>query len=1150
MERSGKKQGSEVSSSQATKSREGATDLPIPPNLRAKLEAFQQRLWSVKIGEGALAGLLGLGISYLLVFILDRFIDTPTLLRYAILAVGFAVPAIGLPLRWYRWVKKQRTLEQVARLLKKRYPRLGDELLGIVELARSPAAGASPALVEAAMKQVDERIADQDFDDAVPAKRYGIWLASAISTLALAGLLLFLVSDASQNALARWISPWKAVERYTFAQLEPDAEKIIVPYAESFDLESELSKSTAWKPEKATVKLPGKTRLSSPRENDVYAFEVPPQKDEGELKLRVGDHLSEITVTPLARPELTDLVARLRLPDYLRYESDPVIPIRGGTVSVVQGARATFIGTASRELAEVQSGDFDATIDGTAFSTIPVEVTEPITKTISWSDIHGLRAKAPLELKVVPIEDEKPDIFASQLTKEKVVLVDEVVSFDLAASDDFGVKQIGLEWYGENGAGKSGPSTKGEKPVAAGEPEKKNLESRATFSAAREGLEPQTIQVRAFAADYLPHRERSYSPTFVLHILSPDQHADWLTREFGKWFRNTREVYEREQQLHEMNRSLREMSAKELDSPEMRRRLKEQSSAESSNARRLDALTGAGRDLVRQATKNDEFHAERLESWATMMRSLDKLAKKRMPSVADLLQQASRAEGAQSGKSGDSKESPQDSQQTSNSNGQTDEQSKESKGKKSEKEGAPSAPSVSSKNQPTSKPGKPGDSDGEKPKGPKAPSISDLESEFAKKEDDPKGAQPGEKKKSSAGTLRLPQTTLGAAPGADDEKKPEAPESPAQEKLDEAIKAQSDLLAEFAKVTDQLQEILSSLEASTFVKRLKAASRRQTELAKNLNTTLQSGFGLPKTRIEQNFRDIGERVAESQVEQSGLIYDIQTDLEAYYQRKQDDIFLNVLKQMKDLAVVTNVKMIGRDSEGNLSGRSIVASEYWADTLDRWAEELVGASQCKSCKGGSKDSLPPEIVLKIMKVLQEEMYLRDETRELQSARPALSPDVFRSKAEPLETTQAELRQRIDDVIGEIFTLDNAREQFGKELQLLTLVSDVMREARAVLARPDTGPEAIAAETEAIELLLQSKRQSKNNGGGGGGSNPDGGGSAQGGGASLTDIQSGPAGEGESAPLSRKVDQSTGKAGRELPEEFRRGLDTYFNELESN
>ena len=108
---------------------------------------------------------------------------------------------------------------------------------------------------------------------------------------------------------------------------------------------------------------------------------------------------------------------------------------------------------------------------------------------------------------------------------------------------------------------------------------------------------------------------------------------------------------------------------------------------------------------------------------------------------------------------------------------------------------------------------------------------------------------------------------------------------------------------------------------------------------------------------------------------------------------------------------------------------------------------------------------------------------------------------------------------------------------------------MRQSRAVLSRPDTGPEAIAAQTEAIELLLQSKRQNK--GGGGGGSNPGGGGAASNGGASLTDIPTGgQTGESDSAPSSREVDQSTGKAGRELPEEFRRGLDTYFNALESN
>ena len=50
---------------------------------------------------------------------------------------------------------------------------------------------------------------------------------------------------------------------------------------------------------------------------------------------------------------------------------------------------------------------------------------------------------------------------------------------------------------------------------------------------------------------------------------------------------------------------------------------------------------------------------------------------------------------------------------------------------------------------------------------------------------------------------------------------------------------------------------------------------------------------------------------------------------------------------------------------------------------------------------------------------------------------------------------------------------------------------MDEATEILARPETGSPAIAAETEAIELLLQSKRINPK-GGGGGGSNPGGGG----------------------------------------------------------
>ncbi|MEM7603263.1 MAG: hypothetical protein AAF357_17860, partial [Verrucomicrobiota bacterium] len=579
-----------------------------------------------------------------------------------------------------------------------------------------------------------------------------------------------------------------------------------------------LTEDTDWEPGKASLRLPGKTRLTSERDEDRFDFTVPPQKEDGTLSMRVGDEHQKFIVTPMTRPELKELTATLRLPDYLLYQNDLTLPVRGSRLPVVRGAVAAITGKTSRELAYAESDLGDAIIDGASFSTQPIEVNEPISQSITWKDIHGLTAKSPLSLEMTPVEDREPDVFARQLTKERIILASEVVSFDVSAADDFGVRTMGLEWHGQpSEAGVH--STRGEKAVAAGGPEKRDLETRATFSAAREGVPPQTLQLRAFAEDYLPDRGRSYSPTFVLHILSDQEHAEWLTQEFSKWFRNAREVYEREKQLNESNESLGKLSSKELDSPENRRKLAEQASAETANGKKLEALTRAGRDLVKQATKNQEFDGERLESWSEKMQTLERIAKEEMPSVSEKLREASRA------------------------------------------------------------PGNPG-----------------MDSEVAS-----------------------------------DPNSPTANKSPAQEKLDAALEEQESLLADFAKVADELQEILSSLEASTFVKRLKAAARVQSEIAGTFDETLDSGFGLPRHRIEQRLRDVGSSVATTVEEQSSSIYDIQTDLEAYYQRKQDQIYKKVLDQMKASSVVSRLKEIGQASQGNLSGLSISAAEYWADT---------------------------------------------------------------------------------------------------------------------------------------------------------------------------------------------------------------------------
>ena len=59
-------------------------------------------------------------------------------------------------------------------------------------------------------------------------------------------------------------------------------------------------------------------------------------------------------------------------------------------------------------------------------------------------------------------------------------------------------------------------------------------------------------------------------------------------------------------------------------------------------------------------------------------------------------------------------------------------------------------------------------------------------------------------------------------------------------------------------------------------------------------------------------------------------------------------------------------------------------------------------------------MPPSIVLEVMKVLEKEIWLRDETRTLEQARPALVREEYGEKAQSLATTQLDLAGRIRDV----------------------------------------------------------------------------------------------------------------------------------------
>jgi hypothetical protein len=146
--------------------------LELPDSLRRKMLAFRRRVWAIKLMEAACGAVFGVLVAYLATFLLDRVWNTPQELRWGIFVAAVGVCGL-VPLALHRWIWRQRRLEQLARLLSRTFPSIGDQLLGIIELVADESEQArSMALCEAAIQQVAEQAQAREFAQAVPKPRH------------------------------------------------------------------------------------------------------------------------------------------------------------------------------------------------------------------------------------------------------------------------------------------------------------------------------------------------------------------------------------------------------------------------------------------------------------------------------------------------------------------------------------------------------------------------------------------------------------------------------------------------------------------------------------------------------------------------------------------------------------------------------------------------------------------------------------------------------------------------------------------------------------------------------------------------------------------------------------------------------------------
>ena len=878
---------------EATKSN---TDFRLPDELQSQLLSYRRRVWITKITEAIAVALCCLLIAWLVVFALDRLFDTPSWLRGGALAL-FVVGIAMIPLGMYRWVWRRRTLPQVTRLICGKLPGAGDRLLGVLDLVDDKEEQErSPVLCKAAIDQVATEARGWDLNRGLPAsKNTTRWKQAAVCAglLAVCGVL---APAAVRNAWVRMTSPWGDAPRYTFAALGDLQDTNVVAHGEPFSFSVPLTTESRWKPESATLTIGQQTPVTAELKDNAYTFEVPAQIATDDMRLRIGDARKSVSVEPTMRPELETVAADVTLPGYLQREGLVEQDVRGGAVSLVKGSQIRLAAAVNRKLNSAEiNGEARKPKENTFDSNLSI-VRENEEMNLAWKDHFNLAGKEPFKLSVTAADDIAPTISVTGMRRQMVVLVSEQVKFEIQSRDDFGVREVGMQWQGFQYDGK--PSeTKGSRVLSGGGPERATMNASGTFKADSLSITPQAIELRVYAKDFYPDREPALSQPFLLYVLSPDDHAIWLTEQLNKWHRRGLEVRDRELKLYAENERIRGLSEEELNNPKTRKQIERQAAAEKTNGRRLGNLTASGEEIIQQAMKNPEFGVGHLEKWAEMLQILKDISANRMPSVANLLKDAAEAPQVAS------KSPPKDP-----------------------------APMAGQNLMPSGKGGEEEEGDEPETKKPAIPTIVDGESSEQKPDPNAVAGDP-QKKKGGPAPLKLPVTTLMGKP-----KDGEACE--ADEAMDDAVEEQKDLLAEFDKVADELNKILANLEGSTLVKRLKAASRKQFKISGSIGDMIEATFGARTKK-----KDFKPLVKEESYAATDVSY-IMDDMQAYFDRRPFARFKNVLEDMRETDVLGSLRRLGDDIPKE-TGVSLAQVEYWGDAMDRWAEDLVDPA-----KGGT------------------------------------------------------------------------------------------------------------------------------------------------------------------------------------------------------
>jgi len=632
--------------------------ISLPENLRQKFVALERKLLRVETASAICAGLIGLFGAFAILFFLDRFFETPNSLRAALFFAAIALIALAA-MRWsFRWIILRRDLRALSLIVQKKFRRLGDRLLGVVELSSESKhdANFSAELYHAAIQQVADETAPFDFTEAVetrPANR----LMTATAALALLVLIPFMVVPAlGKNVFHRLIAPLAAVPRYTLVQIELP-EKIIVPHGENFALNGTVKFRSFWKPSRAVAQFGTQNPVTGKVNGDRIAFQIPAQIQAGKLRVKVGDTFRDVAVVPTYRPALKEISASIQLPEYLQAPATNQA-INNGVLNLLEGSKFSLRGKISRELASAETRvgekvqalrtEMDEFLSG-LFDSHPGDADATPAYVFSWRDNLGLSNATPWKLSVRLQKDLAPSPSLPDLPSDVAMLDTDVLEIRAQARDDYGVRDLGLNWEYQTDSLRPAGSMTTEVKIQPKSRHEKTVEKNFRWSPAIYQIPADSsVDIKAFAGDYFPERERAESQVHRIHVLGKEQHAELIRQRLESLLARVEEVARLEEKIMANTRDVND--DEKLSEKQKSERLGKAGEDQERNAKVLEQLAAEGLKALQEALKNPIFSEQSLQEWAKNLQNMENLSQKEMKAAGENLKSAQQNSDSESRK--------------------------------------------------------------------------------------------------------------------------------------------------------------------------------------------------------------------------------------------------------------------------------------------------------------------------------------------------------------------------------------------------------------------------------------------------------------------------------------------------------------------